>query len=688
MKLEKTVTGIWAFALAGMLSVSVVLCMVTAFHMQVDVAAAVLSCIVGAAVCSVCFTLPLKLVPPGLGALALGYLWQSGALEESVEALLNRLTRQYDRAYSWGIIRWGFRTADEMEPTMVVILCVLGAAIAMAVSWSVCKGKPALPGILLSALCVATCFVVTDTVPDTVWLYFLLLCVMTLLLTGAVRRQDAARGNRLSLYLVPVTALALLVLLAAVPKQSYHGQANAQRLVDMVLDFDPLQLLRGELTNGVLGDGDSVDLTDVGYRQESDTEVLSVTAEFNGTVYLRGRTMNTYNGKVWYEGEGTSWTLLDWPSTGLVSGGVLTVTTRYAHQMQYVPYYIHFSQMRDLETGKVNTTQMTEYSYTCQRVSEAYLAALYGTDPELWSPVPEEWSPALMAQFITLPDSVKKWAEPLAKEITGDVTNVYLRAQAIGEYVRNSAVYDTNVSAMPGNQQDFVRWFLEDSDRGYCVHFASAAAVLLQASDIPARYVTGYTATAQAGQTVAVQAKQAHAWVEYWLPGFGWTILEATPPDLRGQEQSETTQPVSLPETQLPAQTQPVEQDAPGQDQSRGGNAVLAVLLWLAVGLLAVGAAVGQRRLRLWLGQRSLHGKTTNAQTLIRWQEVTRLARLTGQVPDEELFRLAQKAKYSQHIITEEELARFDENRTNAIELLKKRSVFHRFWYCFVLAVY
>lgn len=686
MKLEKAVSGIWAFALSGILSLSAVMCMVTAFNMGVRIPAIVLCCLIAAAVCSVCFTLPLKLAPPALGALALGYLWRSGSLELSLEALLNRLTRQYDKAYSWGIIRWGFRTADEMEPTMAVMLCVLGVMIVMAVSWSVCKGKSALPGIGLSALCVATCFVVTDTVPDTVWLYFLLLGAVSLLLTGKVRRQDPVQGNRLSLLLVPAAALALLVLLVAVPKQSYHGQADAQRLVDLVLNFDPLQLLRGEHTNGILSDADSVDLTTVGYRVESNVEVMSVTADFDGTLYLRSRAMNTYNGKFWYDskpGNGPDWSMLGWPEMVLEAGQV-TISTRYAHRMLYTPYYLSVSQMRDATAGILNKTELTEYTFDCREVIEFYTPAQIYLSPNT---APREWTWEMLAQFITLPDHVKKWAQPLAQEITGDVVSPYHRANAIAEYVRASATYDTDTPRMPTSQRDFAQWFLEDSDTGYCVHFASAAAVLLQASGIPARYVTGYTVTTQAGQAVPVQAKQAHAWVEYWLPGFGWTILEATPADLRQQDQTEPSA-ATTPAVTGPAMTQPDAEDTPGQSQSRDNSILLTALLWVAVSFGTVGLALAQRKTRLWLHARQYSRETVNGQALLRWQEVTRLARLTGQTPDVALFDLAQKAKYSQYAITEEELARFDDYAAAAIALLKKRSVFHRFYYCMILAVY
>lgn len=70
--------------------------------------------------------------------------------------------------------------------------------------------------------------------------------------------------------------------------------------------------------------------------------------------------------------------------------------------------------------------------------------------------------------------------------------------------------------------------FLTQSRQGYCVHFASAAAVMLRALDIPARYVSGYVAVVQGGRA-DVPDSAAHAWVEYYLDGFGWLPLEATP---------------------------------------------------------------------------------------------------------------------------------------------------------------
>ncbi len=120
-------------------------------------------------------------------------------------------------------------------------------------------------------------------------------------------------------------------------------------------------------------------------------------------------------------------------------------------------------------------------------------------------------------QCLQLPQSTKTWAAPMTEGMS---------AAQIGAFVRKMAEYDENAVAMPENG-DFVRWFVE-SGRGYCVHFASTAVVLLRAAGIPARLATGYVVQVQAGLRKTVTNSDAHAWAEYW-DGQRWRILEATP---------------------------------------------------------------------------------------------------------------------------------------------------------------
>ncbi len=78
--------------------------------------------------------------------------------------------------------------------------------------------------------------------------------------------------------------------------------------------------------------------------------------------------------------------------------------------------------------------------------------------------------------------------------------------------------------------------FLFEKKRGYCEHFATAAAVLLRLRGIPTRYVKGVRVRPEhrvAGHYV-VRESDAHAWVEAWTSERGWIEVDPTPPAREG----------------------------------------------------------------------------------------------------------------------------------------------------------
>lgn len=87
---------------------------------------------------------------------------------------------------------------------------------------------------------------------------------------------------------------------------------------------------------------------------------------------------------------------------------------------------------------------------------------------------------------------------------------------------------------------DFVEHFLFETKRGYDAHYATAAAVLLQAAGYPARYVEGYAITPKQFNETKTKHKygyvtynvtdmNAHAWVEIFDNDYGWIPVEVTP---------------------------------------------------------------------------------------------------------------------------------------------------------------
>lgn len=79
--------------------------------------------------------------------------------------------------------------------------------------------------------------------------------------------------------------------------------------------------------------------------------------------------------------------------------------------------------------------------------------------------------------------------------------------------------------------------FAEGDRRGYCMHFASAAALMLRLRGIPCRIAVGlYGGTAETtGEGGRMYGSQhAHAWVEVPFEGRGFVTFDPTPADSRG----------------------------------------------------------------------------------------------------------------------------------------------------------
>lgn len=699
MKLEKTVSCMWSCMLAFLLSFASIACLATAFEMAVDLKSMVLCCVIAAGVSSVCYTLPMGIVPLGGAAVAAVFMWRNGQLLSSIEALLFRLSRQYNKAYEWKILRWSTATADEMELMLTTALCIVGVLIAILVAWTVCRRQPTTPATGVSLLPLMACLVVTDTVPDLPWLYFLLLGLGMLLLTGTTRQQNEEQGNRLSAVVALPVALSLLILFAVCPQDAYRGQENAKQMVDTVVNMEPIRSIVEHFseagTSGTSIDGRTVNLKTVGVRLPSRAEIMRVNVGHSTTLYLRGRALDAYDGLTWLE-SGSTASVLNWPVSGDWQTDEVVISTRYAHRMMYVPYYVTSRDLQYVSVGLENEKKLTQYSFTCREMAdESMYRALYPTED---TEIKSEWSWSLLRQFLHLDDSVKKWAEPLARELVGDIKSPYHKAKVIGDYVRSSAIYDTNTRRMPSREEDFAKWFLEDSDTGYCVHFATAATVLLQAAGIPARYVTGYLAEVSDSLMTVVRAEDAHAWAEYWLPGYGWTVLEATPSANQEATTATTTVDASAP-TQpeavtQPGQTQPTTNDTNNPSPQIPGKTEPAVttdltVLWVLLALAAsIGVAEGQRALRLYLRRRRREKSSPNALALLYWQEAVALSNRLSERPDPELLELAMYAKFSQYTVSDEQLARFEAYIATAQQRLKKRNLFCRLWYRLVLVLY
>lgn len=103
------------------------------------------------------------------------------------------------------------------------------------------------------------------------------------------------------------------------------------------------------------------------------------------------------------------------------------------------------------------------------------------------------------------------------------------KVYGVVEFVKNLHPYDQQ-TPYPPEGSDFVTWFITQAKSGFCVHYATTAAVLLRMIGVPTRYVTGYLTGSDvfvSGSEISM--RDAHAWFEFFDPDYGWILDDATP---------------------------------------------------------------------------------------------------------------------------------------------------------------
>lgn len=147
----------------------------------------------------------------------------------------------------------------------------------------------------------------------------------------------------------------------------------------------------------------------------------------------------------------------------------------------------------------------------------------------------------------------------LMNELMGEVSvGTYNEKVAYIERVKRFLEENYTYTISPGKvpeDRDFLEYFLMESKQGYCTYFATAATMMFRHAGIPARYCEGYVLTndkvvggtvssmevsrystagrkearTETAYTAKMTDRNAHAWVEVYMDGYGWIPVEVTP---------------------------------------------------------------------------------------------------------------------------------------------------------------
>jgi transglutaminase-like putative cysteine protease len=166
----------------------------------------------------------------------------------------------------------------------------------------------------------------------------------------------------------------------------------------------------------------------------------------------------------------------------------------------------------------------------------------YEADSDIAAPTPNELRsaygtyPPQLAPYLVLP-TIDPRVNRLAAQITSSATTDYDKAAAIENHLRTRFGYTLELPRTP--VKDPIANFLFERKQGHCEYFASSMAVMLRTVGIPSRVVNGFRTDEFNDLTgnYVVRAKDAHAWVEAYFPGYGWQTFDPTPAGNSGTPQ-------------------------------------------------------------------------------------------------------------------------------------------------------
>jgi transglutaminase-like putative cysteine protease len=498
----------------------------------------------------------------------------------------------------------------------------------------------------------------------------------TVFLFGALLGSDRHRLSAALLFLASVLTFVVLAEVSAAPRPrpwlSGRKAAGERTLVKSGLGMAGVALLLallvgpqlpGAYAKGILGVGDGKGrgggtrvtlspLVDIRGRLVGQSNVELFTVKADSGTYWRLTSLDRFDGTIWSSLSnyrpagnrlpplgpdanrgGTAKSNQQFEISGLSS---IWLPAAYRPERLNADGKIRF----DPDSGSLATDQETSdgMKYTV----ESALPRLTAGD---LTAVGTEVPPDVAAQYLELPANVSRQVRREAQRIVGTETSPYRKARLLQDYFRDNFTYSIQVA--PGHDADAMEQFLT-SRQGYCEQFAGTYAAMARSLNLPARVAVGFTeGTQDADGRWHVTGKEAHAWPEVYLSGFGWVAFEPTPGrGMPGAQDYTNVAPAQAADNTTvvttPAAVTPVEDSVPEPETSTAPAALpeersSAGGRWIVAGVLlaAIVAYVTLVPLskHLRLRRRREAAATPADRVLVAWEEATEDMAAAGLAP-------------------------------------------------------
>lgn len=282
-------------------------------------------------------------------------------------------------------------------------------------------------------------------------------------------------------------------------------------------------------------------------RQPREVDVLTVRTTAPTAPYLRAVTLSRFDGAVWspdsadtvpVPGDGAVFSPVE-TDPDIARADWTTDVTVDALDSPWLPVPYPASSVTGLDGEWLgmpqNRTVVTRAGSTRDQQYEVQASVPRPTLEQIRSR--SVGDPGLGADVSALPADVPSIIGDTAREVTAGTSTPYDALLAMQTWFRSSEFrysLDAPVDAgFDGAGLDAVADFLQVR-AGYCVHYASAFAVMARSLGMPSRIVVGYlpgTASSipqQGGTEYTVTSSQLHAWPEVFFQGIGWVPFEPT----------------------------------------------------------------------------------------------------------------------------------------------------------------
>ena len=265
----------------------------------------------------------------------------------------------------------------------------------------------------------------------------------------------------------------------------------------------------------------------------------------------------------------------------------------------FVPYYAKLSHGRSYNSSGSSRSGYTNSFLTADQIKNPDTP---DDTVSIYDCIKQEYRARLQSQYTDYPtDTFSRLKQLCLDTPLSDLNSI---TTYILVTLQNKAVYTTTPGSTPYNK-DVIDYFLFENGKGYCVHFASAAALMYRMYGIPARYVTGYVAQpsdftpsrfSEDKYSAVLTDYSAHAWVEIFLPDYGWVPVEVTPASdgLMHAEYpgySETVMRHIMDLNGWKFSNEAADEDAGGDEDGGAGGAASGVMTVITIIPFAVAAA-------------------------------------------------------------------------------------------------